>query len=234
MNNYYISRDATAGRQGNRAQANSGTPPANCRKLDCSSDDEEPSTRLVSATQQPREMLKCSFVKSKRFGAKPRLLDEDNYIYTWKGKGRKTNIVYYVCSHKYQLACKASAVYNTDEEGYIQRLTDVHTHPPNFEELRASIEEITVLESMVNSLSTQQLKPRHILSKIVSNLEKDGCGEAVAYVSKKEVIRGRARRLKIKTKLTLPDKVPTTWEELKTSGFPDEFHRLKSGSQFLR
>jgi len=55
--------------------------------------------------------------------------------------------------------------YSTKSER-IDRIKGEHNHPPNPQKLRAMLEEVTVVQSMVETLATQQLKPHHVLSKV--------------------------------------------------------------------
>jgi len=179
-------------------------------------------------------MMSCRFVKSKRLGAYPNLLDADDYLYKRKGIGRTNNIVYYNCTEMMTACCPAGVVYNTANEGFIWKIRGVHTHPADPEALRAMLEERTVIDNMVDTVCTQNLKPQQVREKILHNLEKDGCQESLAFVSSVSSITGKVRRAKVKAKLTASSKVPKTWEALKKKGIPPIYTKLESKSQFLR
>jgi len=197
-------------------------------------EDSQAEAAACSATQQPSKMMECRFVKSKRLGAYPLLLDSYNYTYRRKGFGRKKTIVYYNCSEMMSACCPAGAVYNTDCEGYIIKFKGIHTHPSDPQALRAMLEERTVIDTVVDSLGSQQMKPQQVREKILHNLEKAGCSESLAFVSSTESIRGRFRRAQEKANITVPVKVPKTWEKLKKQGIPAIFTKTESETQFLR
>lgn len=80
----------------------------------------DPDASLFTATQQPTEMLRCSFIKAKRLGAKPWLQDELHYTYKRRGNGRLDTTTYYYCSEKWTLNCSAVAVYLSGAVGFIR------------------------------------------------------------------------------------------------------------------
>jgi len=199
-----------------------------------STSDEEDEGGLSTSTQQPSQMMKCRFIKAKRMGAKPWILTDDDFTYKPVGVGRDKKIRYYDCTERFAACCQARIVYNTAMEGFIWKTKGVHTHPPDVQYLRAMLEERSVLDDYVNSMSTQQVKPQQVLDKILQNLEKAGCPESKAFVSSKSVIRGKWRRGKVKAKLVTPLKVPKTFADLAKTGISGKFAELESKSQFLR
>jgi len=52
------------------------------------------------------------------------------------------------------------------QTGSIAKIKGEHNHPPNPQKVRAMLEEVTVVQTMVDSLATQQLKPHHVLNKV--------------------------------------------------------------------
>ena len=109
----------------------------------------------------------CTFVKPSRRGSYPWLKDDNHFTYKRKGPGRKKTVIYYTCSDREEFFCRAGAVYNTENEGFIESFTGEHNHPPNVERLRARLEENTVLDYAVNSCSTQEVKPQRLLAKVI-------------------------------------------------------------------
>jgi len=178
-------------------------------------------------------MMTATLVKSCRLGAKPWLKDEHDYTYRRRAEYKKNNIIYFTCTERMDLCCKAAADYNT-VTGSIVQFRGEHTHQPNPQKLRAMLEEVTVVQNVVDTVATQQAKPQQILSKVLKNLEASNSTDSIQYVSSKESLRSKTRRAKIKAKLALPDKIPTTWKALKERGLPPSLTTMQTGSQFLR
>ena len=64
------------------------------------------------------------------------------------------------------IGMKASFSVFSRETNSITNARGTHNHAPNPQKVRAMLEEVTVVENMVNSCSTQMLKPQHVLTKV--------------------------------------------------------------------
>ena len=64
------------------------------------------------------------------------------------------------------IVMKASFSVFSRETNSITNARGTHNHAPNPQKVRAMLEEVTVVENMVNSCSTQMLKPQHVLAKV--------------------------------------------------------------------
>ena len=186
-----------------------------------------------TATQQPPKLMTCTLIPSNRLGAHPWLQDEMNYTYRRKRKNPKTGVTTFQCTERMVECCKALATYDPTSDT-IASFTFEHNHASNAQKTRAMLEEVSVVNSMVVTCSTQALKPNNILAKVLRNLEASNDAEALPYVVSKECLRGRSRRARVKAKLSVPDKTPTCWEDLIEKGIPKAFTHLKSGALFLR
>ena len=128
-------------------------------------------------------------VKSNRLGAHAWLKDEEHYTYKRKGGYKKNNIAYYICTEQMERFCKARADYDCVNDR-VDRFKGEHTHAPNPQKLRAQLEEV----NMVQSCSTQLLKPQQVLFKVYHNLDAGNHGDALPYVSSKECLRAKTRQ----------------------------------------
>lgn len=57
------------------------------------------------------------------------------------------------------------------DTGIIEAFKGEHTHPSNPQKVMAMLEEVTVIETMVNTCGTQLLKPQHVLTKVLLKLK---------------------------------------------------------------
>lgn len=158
--------------------------------------------------------------------------DEAGYIYSYKYT--YGNSMYYACSEKMSLNCNARGVYNKTQGGFIQRMKFEHSHPPNKQQVLASITERTIIDAIVDATDGEPVKPNKIMSRILRSLEKSGEPGAMLHVAKKEALRGRYRRALKKQEDFFPEKLPKTWADLQKDGFPVRLRTLPSGEPFLR
>lgn len=206
---------------------------------DCGSDihkSQDEGQCIVTPTQYPEKLMskQCSFVPSSRLGGKPRLQDEDGYLYTPKYCNKNGNSSYYVCKDAWRFFCKTRAVYIKQDGGFIKSLSQPHTHPPNKQETLAALTERAVIDSFIDNADSQPARPNEILSKVLRNLEKSGDPGVMLHVSRKEALRGKFRRGLDKKKITCPERLPKTWKAMKKQGFPERLTKLSNGCQFLR
>lgn len=197
-------------------------------------EEDDVGANFYTSTQQPEKMMTCTFIKSNRLGASCWLKDEYHYCYKLLHKNKTKDLVYYACTERLETGCKATAIYNTANEGFVDRFLREHNHEPNEDKLSANLTERSVIDHLASSCSTQMMGTNRVLATVIRKLEEKQKFGALAYVSKKESLRSRARRAKIKSKMVIVDKVPTTWSELKAKGIPEIFKTLSDGSQFLR
>ena len=53
------------------------------------------------------------------------------------------------------------------DAGIIEDSKGEHNHPPNPQKLLAQLEEVTTIETVVNCMGTQLMKPQHLVTKVV-------------------------------------------------------------------
>ena len=187
----------------------------------------------TTATQQPSKLMSCKMIPSKRLRAKPWLADEENYTYRRRRQSPQTGMISFMCAERMEECCRATAVYDPVVDK-IHHFTFQHNHPSNSQKVRAMLEEVFEVNHMVNSCASQSLTPNNVLAKVLRNLEFSNNANALPFVASKECLHSWTQRAKIKAKVSIPDKVPTTFEGLLQQGIQKVYTHLKAGVEFHR
>lgn len=171
---------------------------------------------------------------AKRANAKDWLQDDQHF--TYKLKTSRNGISYYQCTEKtrFELVCRATATLNTTATEYFIKYHGTHTHPANAHEVNAIQAERLVVDQVASNWSTQEVRPRNVLLEVHRKLDTPSQAPAQTYVSSKESLKQRTKRMKKKLAGLAVSKIPVTWEELEEIGIPDELWRCADGSQFIR
>lgn len=188
----------------------------------------------VTASQAPRKLMGCMFIDNPRLDGHPLLQDNNYFLYRRRQHSKKSGTTYYSCYEFYTGGCLAKASYNPGRQAKKIVFKNKHNHLAKPEKTRALIEERKVVDSIVDSCaSVQDITPRKLLSTVLHRLDTPSQQSSMPYVSKKEVLKSRLRRARQKKLGSIPEKVPTTWEDIK-KGLPEQLQRLSDGSVFLR
>jgi len=177
---------------------------------------------------------KCRFIPSSRLGARENLQDEDGYVYVYKYTNKANTKEYYQCIDMMAKFCRTRAIYYKGEGGFIQSISVEHTHPPDRERVLVNLVERSVIDAFVDNTISQPARGSEILVKVLRTIEKQDNPGAMLRVSRKAALKSKHRRALLKANAICTEKLPQTWQELKSKGFPAQMTVDANGALFLR